>query len=300
MLVIGDLALKQFRKDHKVDNIEIIGFKDYEIYIENTLNASKTSTLLSNICKLYDLKENRKLLYFSANENFLLRNLLDETFSKDLSFKYASPQLLYILESIKITERFHNIINWEESIFKFNYLLRTHILPLREYEPKILKLLEIKSIEYHDLAVTSNLLDKTKFKYRNFDIFKEDDIHNIFTLSIRNTYNNVSFGKEKCLLQESVWKTYNHNEKILTVLERAYVIAINEFVIPHWLEKKKMPINAESLLKKALMIITSTTNSTWFATFIAYNYTEIIQNFNPQYINIFNNAIKYNDLEEIK
>ena len=188
---------------------------------------------------------------------------------------------------------------WEKAVKNFNYLLKEHILPMKEHDDKILKKLELYSTKFYHFVVSSDLINYDFYNFRNYDVVNEIDLYNIFAFNEKNNFNNLSYSSNRNEISKPIWKIYTLEEKIGCVLERAYTIATNEFIIPYWIEHKKMPLNNRELFKKALMIMTSTTSTDLFAMFIILHYNIILSKFNKQFINIFNNALKYGDIETI-
>lgn len=300
MLVIGDAALKELKPDHNVKTIEIIGELDQQALIANTLNAPVIYSTLNRYSKEYNLKNNKKLLIYNCNELASLDKLTTTTFSKKPSFVFASPSLLFMIESIKVTERFYDVGNWETAVKSYNYLLKKYIVPAMEQYPNIVKRLDLNAVPLYSFVTNSNLIHDTYYDFKEYKTYKEEDLHNIFMSHIRKNFTYVSYSNNKSELFTGIWKVYTLEDKIATVLERAYVIAINEFVIPFWLKNRAMPINIDYMFKNALMIIVSTTTSEWFADFIIRYYNTILTKYNDEYVNIFANAVKFNEIHEVE
>lgn len=299
MLIIGDAALKELKKDHDIVDVEIISTGEQINYVENVMNTSKQYNILNNYTKSYILNSKRTLLLYNSNELHILDKILDYTFSNKCKFVYAPAKILYVIEYIKVTEMFHDVYYWEKSVKNFNYLLKQHILPMQKQEDRLIKKLELYSVKFYSFVLNHKSINNTYYKYREFDTFKEEDLYNIFSYNRKNTFNNVSFASNRTEISMVKWKSYTLEEKLGAVLERAYTVAVNDFVIPYWLEYKKMPLNTRELFKKALMIIVSTSSTDVFAMFIILHYNIILSKFNRYFINIFSNAMKYGDIEQI-
>ena len=299
MLVVGDAALKEIKPDHNVSRIEVIGKSDHEYYVEHILNAGYTCEIVNRYCKKFELKNKRKLFYYSTEELGSLDNLVEEHFAKNCEFKFAPPRVLFMLESIKVREIFYDVYNWDKAVKTYNYLFKNHILPLKLHDKDILKEISLQAVSYYTFVTSSPLINNNLYEFKKFKFYKEEDLSNIYASFSRNNYMKLLYKNNVNDLNDITWSTYTLEEKIAAVLERVYTLATNEFIIPFWQEHKKIPRNIKEILKRTLMIIVSTTQCEWFADFIVHHYLIINNKFNRYFVNIFTNAIKFGDLEKI-
>jgi hypothetical protein len=301
MLIIGDEAISQLKKNnHIINNVEIIATQDQHVYIRNLLNIYETNGKISHYGESFPLRSNKNIILYNANNSLYLLELLEENFASKLEFNYASPKILYCIELNKITERHKNVLDWEKSVNNYNFLLNRYILPIKKFKTDILKKLEMDSLQLYPFVSSSNLIEDNIFNFRKFDIYYEYSLHRVFALNKGNNFLDIACLYNKKSIIENKWRLCNFQQQINIILERIYVIAINEFVIPYWLIYKKNPINVENIIKKTIMILACEMEDDNIQMFIIYNYNYILTNINYSFLNIFNNSVKFGDIEEVK
>ncbi len=293
MLIIGDLALKQIKEDHEVKTIEIISNPDQEVFIKNTLKTINPCKIVNYYTKTYFTKNYKKIIVYNSMGSKFLRDIINNTFSSGIKYKFATAKILYIIESIKITEFFYDVNNWVASVNNFNYLLKNEIIKIAETEKNIMNDLRKESIDYYDFVVDSKLIDEDPYKFKPFKDYKEESLHELFAESKTYGYTNACYASNKFRIHETIWMTYTHKQKIGSVLERAYVIASNEFILPFKKEYKSPIIDAHQMFLKALMIIVSSSLDTWFQLFIVCNYDELVNLYDENFCELLDEAIKY-------
>ena len=114
--------------------------------------------------------------------------------------------------------------------------------------------------------------------------FIHDDIHDVMAHYDKPMYTHMQKeGTNSAFCHKSMWDDFSFEDKCKTVLEEAYVIALERKLIPHHFDKSKPFWTPELALDWSLMRICTNLCSGRFRQFACDNYEEIRQFINPKY-----------------
>jgi|688.fasta_scaffold391836_3 hypothetical protein len=119
--------------------------------------------------------------------------------------------------------------------------------------------------------------------------YVHDDIHIAMAHYGAPIYESLKVDKELAKCERDLWDMLLHRDKIKCVLEEAYVIALERFIIPKMLDNQ--PFCSKISFLRALEKICTTLTSGWFRDFAIDNYFEI-KNSMIDYVDVFNKKFK--------
>ena len=129
-------------------------------------------------------------------------------------------------------------------------------------------------------------------------VFVHDDIHRIMAHKEQPMYEYMKVKPEEVFCSHKGWKGFTEQEKAWTVLEEAYVIALERKILP-MLYLKGPYWSAEQAFKWAMKRICTNLCSGWFRQYACDYYNFIIQNYNEKYVNMFLTAVADKKLSQI-
>lgn len=135
---------------------------------------------------------------------------------------------------------------------------------------------------------TKEAFFKTKLPYPQY--FVHDRVHEIFAHHDRPVYEMMQKEDEEVACSRELFDKLPHLYKIQAVLEEAYVIAMERYVIP-------TNLNATLAFMKALQRICTNLTSGWFRKFAYDHYLEIARTSNVNYYVILLDAYKNGEIE---
>ncbi len=290
MLIIGSVALNRINPNRVPKDLDIICYKS-EIPLLETL---------FNTVKRVDKSEFKTFLFTSDKRQIelLLIDHLPGFQSLDLgvdsNLRYADVRELFEIKQSHIFRP----RNFEKHIQDFHWLksaLEEHgiELPTSKYLEK-----DQETINGGKIKTPSLMKSKDDF----FDdkvvkVFEHDDIHRIMAHKELPMYTFMQEGADVFCIK-SLWDKFTHEDKIKTVLEEAYVIALERKIIPHIFLGDKLWTDLESF-KWALMRICTTLCKGWFRQFAVDNYFEILNLHNTNYSSIFLSAYEKGEIKEL-
>lgn len=304
MLIVGDLAINYLKESNEdIDSLDIVCYTSQIIYLENFFNVKDKGIRLGNEIRKYELTKKISLYLYLADGHPILRKMLELTFSESQDkFRFAGPQLLYMFNHQYSRFRHLDIQKWEKTVQDYNYILKRHILPEKQSENEIINELNFLSLGLRRTISFNDILNKNDNKnLGNYLTYHEKDLLNIYASSERETWFNATSDSTYHKIDKDWWEHYSFDNKINSILERSYAMAINDYYIPCWNKFKRKPYDVLGKVKRSIMnLVTSRTTEDWLKTFIINHYNIIINKINNEYYLIFENAKKYGDLEEIK
>lgn len=192
--------------------------------------------------------------------------------------------------------------NWEKHIADYHVLYQSwYYGEFSAVEVNEIAKLHKKSTEYRlgKKQKTPKLKGVTKEEF--FDDFvtkyyEHDNIHRAMAHKEHPMYSYMQPDLSKVECSKDLWNKFSYEEKIQCVQEEAYVIALERHIIPTMMGDK-IGLNSFEAFKWALMRICTTLCSGWFRQFAIDNYFTILNSYNANYINKFEENIdKYENL----
>ena len=125
--------------------------------------------------------------------------------------------------------------------------------------------------------------DKTpKLNMSNDDFFDDpvkkyyihDEIHEAVAYYDRPLYERLKTDQSQAMCAKDLWNNLTHKDKIKCVQEECFVIGLERFIIPNWIEQKKN-YPPKFAFNKALEKVCTTLCSGWFRDFAIDNWPEI-------------------------
>jgi hypothetical protein len=200
-----------------------------------------------------------------------------------------------VLYSLKRSHRFEPR-QWEKHIRDYHF-----IKPFVDNGDKLFEITEMRMKEYKQHHTPN--LNKSVNEFFNDDVsnhtFVHDDIHLIMAHRERPMYEymRVDPTKVKCSREKFIELTYE--DRVKSVLEEGYVIALERGIIPMLYEGKKLA-DSESALQWAIMRICTTLTGGWFRDFAVENYPTIWAVRNKDYVIKFLEAVDNGKIKRIQ
>jgi hypothetical protein len=286
MLVVGSKALNNcFGDIRDPKDIDVIAFKKEVDYL---ISASKCTEIITKE-DIITLRGCKSFGFFDKNQIEIL--LADNSESNKMYLDYSNANTglhiadVDVLFSIK-KSHIHYPIKFEKHINDYCFLYDnlkgfdklSHITEIRKKETE----LRIGKLKTPSLKKTvSEFFGQSDKFVKSF--FIHDDIHKIVSHYGYPLYEKMQEDKEYAFCSKSKWNNFTEEDKIKTVLEEAYVIALERKVIPMLFDGGSY-WDSESAFNWALMRICTTLTSGWFREFATDNYLNIKKLHNKDYV----------------
>jgi len=295
MLVIGEVASREVKKDSIVKQIEIIYHPQHRSYIEDTLKL-KEEKRINTFMSSY-VNDKYSFLLINTNGSASLKKLLQNTFSDDKVFKIANPTINYIFDLLKVRKIHSDIYKWERILNSYINTKEKFINTLKDQDKTVENQIRTFSNNFIHIFFKYPGMNINPYKYKNIDKTLKKDLYNIVTENNKSVYLEMSM-PESGYLYRSVWDRYSDIEKINASLERLYVDTLNEFIIPLYSKNVSLKEkDLKELFMRSIMNVNSTMANRWFPDFIIENYKEIMSKFNTGFFKVFINNVKFGDLK---
>lgn len=299
MIIVGSKALNYYFPEisRNVNDVDIIGSDDDIKYLTSSLNPERIkstpylTTLISikNKSEIFD-KENVEILNYSNSDSLFKYVEYSNAFS---GLVYAPLEVLYSLKKSHI----HFPIKFEKHINDY-CLLNNHFNSI-DILSNITKL-NFKETENRMGKLKTPSLNKTVkdfFGQSNGFVesyFIHDDIHKAMSHYETPLYEKMQTNPDIAKCDKNMWNNFSFTDKCKTVLEEAYVIALERKVLPGLFGGKSWTSSEDAILF-SLRRICTTLCSGWFREFATNNYTKIVDLHNKDYVGLF--LEKYNNGE---
>ncbi len=174
-------------------------------------------------------------------------------------------------------------------------LKRSHLHRPLNFEKHIRDYHNIKAVcgefDDRDKEILKRRIKLTKAKYKDrvpslmksndefFDDFVKkyyihDQIHEVVAHEDRPMYEKLKVDMSQAFCERELWDRLTHNQKIKCIREEAYVISLERFIIPEWIENgRNYP--PKMAFDKALAKICTSLTSGWFRSYSIENWPEI-------------------------
>lgn len=180
--------------------------------------------------------------------------------------KVCSPISLMLVKRSHL----HRPVNFQKHIRHYHFLLQNYPNRSVVWYKILEKLTKVTKEKYGDRTPK---LNKTKREF--FDDFvtkkyEHDDIHYATCYGERPIYEELKTNDEKVWCSRAKWDCISHEKRIQCILEEAYVISIERFLIPN----RKFP--PKFAFFKSLEKICTTLTSGWFRDYAIENWPELM------------------------
>lgn len=294
MLVVGSKALNYHFPDLKreVKDIDIIGTKDDIKYLINTLSPEKIRETES-ITTLFNIQTPNE--FFNTKNVEILNADNSEALSEYIKFdtqdgklgsglRFASPEVLLSLKKSHINFP----IKFEKHIKDYNFLLSK----LKEDKLSKITKTNFKETEKRVGELRTPSLKKSTMNFFGQSdgyvkyFYIHDDIHRVMAHYDRPVYEDMQVDSSSAWCEKDMWNNFSFEKKAKCVLEEAYVIALERRIIP-MLNGCGEVVSSKKAFEWALMRICTTLCSGWFRQFATDNYVNILEYYNPNYVQKF-------------
>ena len=294
MLVVGSKALNYHFPDLKreVKDIDIIGTKDDIKYLINTLSPEKIRETES-ITTLFNIQTPNE--FFNTKNVEILNADNSEALSEYIKFdtqdgklgsglRFASPEVLLSLKKSHINFP----IKFEKHIKDYNFLLSK----LKEDKLSKITKTNFKETEKRVGELRTPSLKKSTMNFFGQSdgyvkyFYIHDDIHRVMAHYDRPVYEDMQVDSSSAWCEKDMWNKFSFEKKAKCVLEEAYVIALERRIIP-MLNGCGEVVSSKKAFEWALMRICTTLCSGWFRQFATDNYVNILEYYNPNYVQKF-------------
>ena len=294
MLVVGSKALNYHFPDLKreVKDIDIIGTKDDIKYLINTLSPEKIRETES-ITTLFNIQTPNE--FFNTKNVEILNADNSEALSEYIKFdtqdgklgsglRFASPEVLLSLKKSHINFP----IKFEKHIKDYNFLLSK----LKEDKLSKITKTNFKETEKRVGELRTPSLKKSTMNFFGQSdgyvkyFYIHDDIHRVMSHYDRPVYEDMQVDSSSAWCEKDMWNNFSFEKKAKCVLEEAYVIALERRIIP-MLNGCGEVVTSKKAFEWALMRICTNLCSGWFRQFATDNYLNILEYYNPNYVQKF-------------
>ncbi len=189
-------------------------------------------------------------------------------------------------------------VNFQKNIEDYNKLL-----DICDYIDKYPSLTKLRYKETEErlfkLRTPSLMKSSKKFFEQSHDFFKSyfihDHIHKVMSHLDRPLYEYMQNDSNSAMCDKNKWDSFSDEWKDWTVLEEAYVIALERKLIPQIFGGGKF-YTSEQAISWSLMRICTTLCSGWFRQWACDNYVRIKSKINSDYLNKFLQAVDKNEI----
>lgn len=118
--------------------------------------------------------------------------------------------------------------------------------------------------------------------------FVHDHLHELMAHHEKPVYTMMQKDSSKAWCEKDMFLDLPYEYQVQSVQEEGYVIALERYIIPQYGEDAQ---DYFECYKKALKRICTTLTSGWFRNFAIENYDEAIRQYNPNFVQVFKNAV---------
>jgi len=211
-------------------------------------------------------KNSKQIEYYWIPEFEYLKNNINK--------KYVDPDFLY---TIKVSHAAWDI-RFDKTMKDIIFLKSKGCKLDKEFYSKLYSRWEILHKEKKVKFTGSNELF---FKENITRKYNHDELHEVFKFYEEPMHKKIRKDKDSPVCSEELWNNLSHDDKIKTVLEEAYVLATERYIL------KKIPPKHSKI--KALKLLVTSASTGWFNLFIIENFKEIIEFSNEYFFEKINN-----------
>jgi uncharacterized protein (UPF0332 family) len=288
MIIIGSKALSFYISDIKYQDIDLIGcYNDVEnlksILNPKNIKEGTHSVILCDINReyndLYDTKNIEIHLIEKSESLRLYSEYINQSCGEiklaplEVLFSIKKSHIHYPLKFEKHIKDYCIMFDSLDGVDKLDYITKVRI---KETEERLGK------IKTPSLKKTSKEFFGQSEKFVK-SFFIHDDMHKIVAHYDIPLYEKMKDESDLVFCSKEKWNNFPLEDRIKTVLEEAYVIALERKILPmlfsggdYWKD--------ESAFKWALMRICTNLTSGFFREFATNNYLRILDSYNRNYV----------------
>jgi len=188
-----------------------------------------------------------------------------DIFTRHLSVNdFATPDLLY---TWKMSHSYWDI-HWDKTIHDIIWLKERHCRVIQPIHDLLYKVWEdVHGKKRANLNVTNDEFFTKTVKR----IYDHDMLHEAMKFGDRPMYEQLKKDPNRAWISKPMWDELSTSLKVKTVLEEAYVIALERFVIPG-------KMNHRQAYRASLKLLVTSLSKGWFPQFIVDNMRDFRQN----------------------
>jgi hypothetical protein len=228
----------------------------------------------------YKLKDDRKLLVKTESQNFEFEIVRPGSSSEMFMrlnqnhphVSIAKPTTLWLIKKSHI----HHPIHWRKSIEDYHFFKGKNLQPSNEewaaYEKRKQEIDERLGQRKINLNMKNEefFQKSAKAVQRRFD---HDDLHKATCYYSKPLYDTLKKDQSKALIDRELFDALSHQDKLRTVREECYAIALERVVIPAM--DKGETFDPQEAFMHALQRISTTLTKGWFREFSLEHYPEL-------------------------
>jgi len=243
----------------------------------------------------YKLRDDRKLFIKTDYINFEFE-IVKPGSSSELFMKLnnnhphmsiARPETLWLIKKSHI----HHPIHWRKNIEDYHFFKKKGLKPSPE---------EMAAYELRKKEIDERLGQrKINLNMKNEDFFQKssgkverkyvhDDLHKVTCYYGTPLYETLKKDASKALIDREMFDALSHQDKLRTVREECFAIALERVVIPAI--DKGITFSDQSAFLYALQRISTTLTKGWFREFAIEHYPELVK-VDRDYVGFFLDAV---------
>jgi len=263
--------------------------EEYSLKQEQICHKNQSSITYKVGTKYFTIHDIKPLPVFRYFETHL--------FMPSKGRRIAPPLLTYAWNKARATFINSDLNNWESYITTHSFLYNKFIKTAPKYYKTQLKTWANSLTFFGAMGHGANY---SQYKFSTYDYYTEESLLNLFAYSdLGSIYNNISLslpsGEKK--LSKHLFDRLDHEKQLGLVMERLYTDCANEFILEELLYNEITGLSTEVLFKTSVMQRCSQSTYPWLTDFITENYIEIMEEFDPNFVDSLFNAIKFKTLE---
>lgn len=188
---------------------------------------------------------------------------------------------------------------WEKNIITHTYLYKKY---MQYYPKKLERRADTWAGHLTFFGAMGWKQDYREYQYREFDTYTEDSLLMLFR------YNGtVSAWKESLLTESSGkqtpsrtrFKYMSDKERLGAIMERLYVDCTNEYVFPEMIYKEPSGLTTYDMFRHTVMNRCAQAASPWIGSYIITHYDEIMEEFDPLFVDQLADAVDWQMLTKV-
>lgn len=198
--------------------------------------------------------------------------------------RIAGPEVNLLLKASHV----HQPIHWNKTIRDYHFLKSVGVHIPDELKP-ILSLRKKEVDQRVQNKVNLNMSNEEFFNQYNINrYYIHDDVHRAISYYEKPMFEILKRDQSKALIDRDLFENLNYSDRLRTVREEAYVIALERVIIPA--QKKEIIVDPRKAFEYALFRICTTLTKGWFREFAIENW-HVIREYEKDYVDNFNDAI---------
>ncbi len=298
MLIIGSRAAKHYISDFRQPKDHDVMCFPGEFQLFRDLNPELEKYLIFKHSKKWILRMPKLQIEFEiaipgSSGELLLQKIsskqfnfnLDKCLNKSFPVKYtgtiwyANPEILFLIKQSHVGYQIH----WDKNIEDY------HVLSKAATNKEFFSLVLDDFMKQRDREMTERFSSRKKINLekKNSEFFNatqksvqrkypHDLLHKSTCYYDRPLYERLKTDLSKATVEESLWNTLSHNDRVKAVKEEAFVIALERKIIPA--QEKNEKWDRMVAYRWALMRISTNLTNGFFQKFAIENHHEIMKN----------------------